>query len=79
MFVNLRECSSAENNRNRRGIESTKTGVKGVKLTADGTYEARIAVDGKRFYLGTFPDLAQAKAAYAAAAHVHHGEFARVD
>jgi hypothetical protein len=77
-LVNLRECSSAQNNSNRPYTRPTRAGVKGVRLTPNGSYEARISANGRRIYLGKYDDAESAKAAYQSAALKYHGEFAHL-
>lgn len=76
---NLRVCSQSENNRNSSIRKSNRLGVKGVYLDRRrGTYRAQITVDGKQIAIGCFGSLEEAKAAYEAAAHDLHGQFARL-
>lgn len=75
---NLRECTAAQNNRNRPATYGKKSGLpKGVYWNRD-KYRAVICVDGVSHQLGNFPTLKEAADAYAAAAPKYHGEFARV-
>lgn len=73
---NLRLCSHAQNQRNRRAANAL--GIKGVYPNRS-KYAARISVNGKAINLGTFSTPGEAAAAYAAAAILHFGEFARHD
>lgn len=72
--ANLRLCTSAENNWNRRRINAA-CGFKGVNYN-NGTWRARITVAGKVLALGYFSTAEAAARAYDAAAVVHFGEFA---
>jgi len=77
---NLRECSLAENLRNRKTHKNNRTGLKGVycdQRRKNKPWHAQIRVDGKKVYLGSFAASAEAFAAYVAAARKYHGEFAR--
>lgn len=75
---NLRVATAAENNRNTRRGSANRSGVKGVHWdAAKGKWRAQIAVGGRRFHGGYFDSIEDAAAAYAKAASLHHGEFAR--
>jgi len=75
---NLRLCTHAENNRNRVGSFSKKSGLPKGVYRHRRKYRAMIYVDGERHYLGSFETIAEAQQAYADAAPKYHGEFARV-
>lgn len=73
---NLRVCTSAENSRNRR-TSNGRALPKGVCWPArDRRFRAKITVDGRDIYLGSFLTVTEAEAAYNAAAVKYHGEFA---
>jgi HNH endonuclease len=72
---NLRECSRAENLRNRGTTRNNTTGYKGVSSCGNG-FRAQIRVDGKKIHLGTRPTPKAAYQLYCDAAHELHGEFA---
>jgi hypothetical protein len=74
---NLRVATRSQNMMNVGVRKNNNLGVKGVRLH-QGKYEARIQINGRLKYLGRFPAIPEAAAAYAAAAQIHHGEFARV-
>ncbi len=77
-FENLRDSKTRTFQRaNQRVRQDSSSGVKGVKSTPAGTWKARIRFHGKEYYLGTFPDIAEAHAAYIAKAREFFGEFAR--
>lgn len=76
---NLRQCSPAENARNRRKERGSANPSKGVFQYPSGRFNAKIMVDGKRFNLGTYDTLPEAEQAYAQAALRLHGDFARVE
>ncbi len=77
---NLRICSRAENNRNQKKDIRSKFEYKGIKTENKGrTYWARISVNNKQIYLGSFPTQLQAAKAYDQAAIKYYGEFARLN
>lgn len=63
---NLRETDPAENARNKKKREYTRSGVKGVnRHNPSGRWSARITrPDGKREYLGLFKTVEEASAVY---------------
>lgn len=73
--ANLRLCTRAENNRNRRKHRDTASRFKGI-VPSYGKWIAQIKVNGKRFQLGRFVDEKSAARAYNEAAIRLHGEFA---
>jgi hypothetical protein len=74
---NLRFATHAENCRNRRLPANSTTKVKGVTRDLSGwRYLAKIMLDGKTRYLGTFDSPHEAGTAYDLAAVELHGEFA---
>lgn len=77
--ANLRVCTSAQNQQNRRVMANTITGFKGVALSRNrrNPYTAQIKVKGKLIYLGCFPNPEAAHAAYCEAAQEYFGEFWR--
>lgn len=75
-WCNLRPASFAQNMTNRDGAKNTITGYKGVSSNGRN-FAARIRVNGKQIYLGTFTTPEKAYAAYTIAAKKYHGEFAR--
>jgi hypothetical protein len=73
---NLREATHAENQRNKPPMSNNRLGVKGVCYDPKRKrYRAQIKVDGKVRQIGRFKTLAEADAAYRAAATIAHGEF----
>jgi len=61
---NCRWATHQEQNQNKRDYRNNRLGVKGVRVTANGNYNARICVgDGKQKVIGTFPTLREAKTA----------------
>jgi hypothetical protein len=79
-WTNLREATNSQNRMNTRG--RGESGAKGVFYRKDPRsvrrWRALIIVEGKRHNLGHFETREEAQAAYAAAAPIFHGEFARV-
>jgi hypothetical protein len=76
-WANLREATRAENARNSKRPAHNRSGFKGVRPKPNGRWEAFITKDSRWITLGRFPTAEEAHAAYVAAAHEHHGEFAR--
>lgn len=76
---NLRPATHAQNMRNRRKNWNNTSGFKGVSLTENGTWRARITIDNRRVSLGCFADRIEAARAYDRAAQDLHGEFARLN
>jgi len=73
---NLREATQAQNLANRP-TKLGKSGHRGVYYCPrNKKWIARIWVHGRAISLGYFKTAAEAAAAYAAAAVIHHGEFA---
>jgi len=76
---NLREASHRENCTNKHVRSDNILGVKGVWLRRNGKYEALITRDQKRYHLGQFETVEQAKDAYDMASSRLHGEFSRTE
>jgi hypothetical protein len=76
-WSNLREADHRLNTINRRVLRCSRSGIKGIVLTPNGTWAARIRTPNGRKHLGTFKTKEAAGAAYAAAAKEIFGEFAR--
>ena len=74
--VNLRLCTQGQNVKNQKVKKNNTTGVKGVCIMR-GKYVARIKVNYKNHWLGSFEKLEDAAKAYREAAIKYHGEFAR--
>lgn len=76
---NLRPATPRQNQQNKRVANGC--GLKGIYRNnpayPNGTFQARIQVDGRYIYLGSYPTAEEAHAAYAEAAKRHFGEFAR--
>jgi len=73
---NLRAATRVQNAQNSGMQINNKLGVKGVFATYCGTYRAQIRTHGKVKFLGTYKTIAEASAAYQAAAKEQHGAFA---
>lgn len=78
---NLRQCTSAENSRNRRRHKNNRSGFKGVYADRRSggrirSWTAEIKLDGKKYRLGSHKTPELAYAAYKRAAKWLHGEFA---
>lgn len=85
---NLRICTLVENFRNRKRNKNNTSGYKGVhyaKKAKDMIREfsnpwiARISLDGKRKFIGSYNTPEEAGKAYDAFAKEHYGEFARLN
>jgi hypothetical protein len=77
-WANLRHATHAQNVYNRRRQRNNKSGFKGVTLhKPTNRWRSTIAVGGKQISLGYRDTPELAHAAYARAARIHHGEFAR--
>lgn len=76
--ANLRASSRSENHRNTRTRADNHTGLKGVGFSKRlQRYTARIFVDGRAKYLGSYITPEEAHAAYCRAAQEHFKDFAR--
>ena len=77
---NLRQATDSQNLANARKPVTNTSGRKGVSWHSKGQkWQAHIRIEGKSKYLGLFDDLDAAHAAYASAATLHRGEFARME
>lgn len=75
---NLRKSTQAQNQHNRVKRNRNTSGAKGVDKSF-GKWRARITLDGKSIWLGLFPTIEEASAAYDAAALKYHGDFANIN
>lgn len=76
-WANLRLATPDQNQANTRRTKRNVSGAKGVFHHRSG-FRAVIKVKGRRIYLGDYNTLQEAAAAYAGAAKVGFGEFARL-
>jgi hypothetical protein len=77
---NLREATESNNAWNKPAYRNSTSGIKGVNYNKKARkWQAQIRVDRRLIYLGFFTEKEDAAAAYAAAARIHHGEFARTE
>lgn len=77
---NLRIATPTQNRRNRNVQRNNKSGFRGVSWSeAKKKWLAKIYVDKKGIELGLFSKPEEAAAAYAAAAKIYHGDFARIN
>lgn len=72
---NLRLASVAENSWNADVKSSSALGVKGIRKSRFGKYEARISAHGRSFFLGSFSTLEDAVQAHNDGATKLHGEY----
>lgn len=75
-FANLREATKSSNGANRGKQINNTTGFKGVRKRYH-RWIAQIHTGGKNTYLGSFPSKELAAAAYAKAASIEFGQFAK--
>ncbi|MGL5016261.1 MAG: HNH endonuclease [Bacteroidales bacterium] len=72
---NLRVVSASKNTANTKGPRSNNLlGVKGVRRSKSGRFEATISINKKYKHIGTFDTIEEASLAFAAAHKNHHGE-----
>ena len=76
-FANLREATKSQNHCNKTMMKNNKSGVKGVRWERN-KWRASIIKDRKKYHLGVFDNLEDAAAAYAKAAPLYHGQYARI-
>lgn len=77
--VNLRPCSVAENQQNRKRVRGTSQ-YKGVMWDRlHNCWKAKIIVNGERINLGSFKTEEDAALKYDAAAKEHFGEFSSLN
>jgi hypothetical protein len=74
---NLRICTRAENNRNRRPTPGGSSRFRGVyRCRVADRWIANLSVNNRTVYVGLFADEVEAALARDAAARKHHGRFA---
>lgn len=72
-FANLRECTPAENMKNKTRYRSNTSGRPGVSWHRRiGAWQARIGHDGKRRHMGYWEDMDCANAIYRLAKFAFH-------
>jgi hypothetical protein len=77
---NLREATDSDNKANAKGHSDSKSGIKGVHwYKQTQKWQVQIKALGKRYHIGYFKDIEEAKNAYNDAAKKLHGEFARLN
>ncbi len=76
--ANLRACSAAENARNTAPTKGRGL-YKGVSVTAEGTYRARLMLNRREIWLGRYDTPEEAARAYDRGAVEHFGAFARLN
>ena len=77
---NLREATPRQNQANKRLSKIPKSGFIGVyKDACDRTWKARIRIDGKNTYLGSFETAELASEAYLAAHKRFHKDFSGIE
>lgn len=75
---NLRFIRQSQNTRNRKIHKNNHSGAKGVSWSkATDKWKAQILSNGEYHYLGVFPTIKEAAAAYAAASKKFHGHYGR--
>lgn len=75
--ANLRFATHSQNRCNIGPFKNNKSGIKGVYQNKHGRWIAKINVNHKLVWLGTFDSKEDAAAAYNQAAETMHGQFAR--
>lgn len=76
---NLRIANAFQSMGNRSVNSNNKLALKGVKQLPGGSFIARIRVNRKDLYLGTFATAELAAKAYDAAAKIHYKDFAGIN
>lgn len=78
-WLNLRPATRSQNMCNRKSFRNNMSGQKGVYwVEREQRWVAYIQKDKKRYCLGYFKDLSEAKTAYDSAALKYHDSYARV-
>ena len=76
-FDNLREATKTLQRANQRVRRDSRSGLKGVRPTKGGRWQARISANGVKLHLGNFDTPEQAQDAYISKAKELFGDFAR--
>lgn len=74
--ANLRTCTPKENSWNAIESKNCTSGHVGIRITPSGKFSARIMVDRKEIFLGTFQTMDEAIKARNEAEDKYRGEFA---
>lgn len=74
-LINLRLCSSSENNKNNSIQKNNKLGYPGIRKTKGGKFNARITYNRKEIHIGNYPTLEEAILARKEAEVEYFGEF----
>lgn len=72
---NLRESDVNKNTWNSSTSLNNRLGIKGIRLTKTGKYEARVACAGKTYQVGTFSSISEAEKAIQQFRENIHGNF----
>jgi HNH endonuclease/AP2 domain len=77
---NIREATRVQNFGNQSKYSNNKSGIKGVCWDRDARkWLAQIQINNKKMKLGRFDNIIDAQKAYATAAWIYFGEFARTE
>lgn len=75
-FINLREATVSQNNKNKSISKRNTSGAKGVSFSkVKNKWTAHCSVNSRDRHIGDFLSLEDAKTAYINFAKKHHGEF----
>lgn len=75
---NLRLCTQAENQKNRRKSKHNTSGYKGLSWSKrHGKWRVRAVINRKSFHLGYYSDIKEAVEVYNSFCTKHHGDFYR--
>ena len=76
---NLRICTRSQNNQNARRRVDSNQAYKGVWITTNGKYAARIYDKGKKLHIGVFDSELSAASAYDQKAKELFGQYAKLN
>ena len=78
--INLRICTKAQNNQNRKTSKLNKSGYNGVSwCIRNKKWVTQIQYENKKIHIGYYIDLIDAAKAFNDAAKKYHGEFAKLN